>query len=381
MNRNFDFSEDEKTRYSRQTILPGVGPAGQMRLKNAKVLFVGAGGLGSAPAIYLTAAGVGTIGLIDADIVSLSNLHRQVLHNTGDIGKPKVISASEKLKALNPDVQISMHHMRLTADNALSILTDYDLIMDGTDNLPSRYLINDACFFLKKIFIFGGVHQFEGQVSMFGQDGPCYRCIFREPPPANEMPSCAEAGVMGVVPGIIGLMQANEAIKWICGIGEPLLGRLLILDALATRWHEVKIKKDPQCPLCGLKPTIHALEEYEWHCDATETQTDEVIKEIGVGELKQLRDRQPELYLLDVREQIEWDIARIQGAHLKPMSSLQHSFEEIPKDQTVYCFCKGGVRSARVIEFLKSKGFTRLVNVKGGIQAWSEEIDPSVPTY
>ncbi len=379
MNKTLEnFSPDEKIRYARQTILPMIGEAWQTRLKNAHILMIGAGGLGSAPAIYLAAAGVGTIGLVDADTVSLSNLHRQILHTTSDIDKPKVISAQEKLKQLNPHVNIVIHQERLNAENALAIFSGYDLVIDGTDNLPSRYLINDACFFQKKLFIFGGVHQFEGQCSVFGPDGPCYRCFFRELPPREEMPSCAEAGVIGVVPGIIGLMQANEAIKIICKIGEPLLGRLLIFDALSAHWRSVKIKKDPECPLCGTHPAIHTFEEYTWPLCATAAPTPQ---EISVRELKQLRDQQPDLYLLDVREQMEWDIARIEDAHLKPLSTLEKDFADIPKDKTVYCFCKMGGRSAHAIDFLKSKGYAQLVNVKGGIQAWSEEIDPTVPRY
>lgn len=368
------FSQEEKIRYARQTILPMIGPEGQMKLKNAHVLMIGAGGLGSSPAIYLAAAGIGTIGLVDADTVSLSNLHRQILHYTSDIDKPKVVSASEKLKQINPHVNIIQHQKRFTADNAKSLLAGYDLVIDGTDNLPSRYLINDAAFFAKKPFIFGGVHQFEGQLCVFGPGGPCYRCLFHELPPPEEMPSCAEAGVIGVVPGIIGLMQANEVIKLICKIGEPLLGRLLIFDALSSHWREVKIKKDPECPLCGTHPTIRKLEEYIWQCAA-----EDEPKEITVGELKQLRDKEPNLYLLDVREQAEWDIARIEGAHFKPWSVLKDNFADIPKNKTVYCFCKMGGRSAQALKFLKSQGYTSLVKIKGGIQAWSEEVDPSIP--
>jgi len=377
----YNLSQEEKIRYARQTILPMIGQAGQMRLKSARILIVGAGGLGSSPAIYLAAAGVGTIGLIDADVVSLSNLHRQILHYTSDIDKPKVVSAQEKLIQINPEVKIVTHQERLNAGNAQSLFAKYDLILDGTDNLPSRYLINDACFFLKKAFIFGGVYQFEGQCSIFGPGGPCYRCFFRELPPREEMPSCAEAGVIGVVPGIIGLMQANEAIKWICQIGESLLGRLLIFDALSVRWREVKIKKDPECPLCGMNPTIRTLEEYTWQCSTEAQTTDNRIEEITVRELKQLRDKQLDLYLLDVREQAEWDIARIEGAHFKPLSILEKDFRDIPKDKTVYCFCKLGGRSAKAIEFLKSQGYSTVVNIKGGIQAWSEEIDPTIPHY
>ncbi len=374
------FSPEEQIRYARQTILPMIGQEGQLRLKKARLLIVGVGGLGSSPSIYLAAAGVGTLGLIDADAVSLSNLHRQILHYTSDIDKPKVISAQEKLKQINPEVNIITYQKRLNAGNVQTIFNDYDLIIDGTDNLPSRYLINDACFFLKKNFIFGGVHQFEGQLSVFGVGGPCYRCIFREPPPPEAMPSCAEAGVIGVVPGIIGLMQANEAVKLICKIGEPLLGRLLIFDALSARWREIKIKKDPECPLCGTHPTIRSLEEYRQQC-SLQTQTENALTEISVRELKKLRDKEPNLYLLDVREQIEWNIARIKGAHLKPLSTLAENYRDIPKDKTVYCYCKVGGRSARAIEFLKSQGYSKLINVTGGIDAWSEEIDPAVPRY
>jgi sulfur-carrier protein adenylyltransferase/sulfurtransferase len=369
------FSPEEKIRYSRQTILTQIGQEGQAKLKSARVLMIGAGGLGSSPAYYLAAAGVGTLGLVDDDKVSLSNLHRQVLHYTSDIDRPKVESAREKLTKINPHVKIVTHQERLNAGNAQKLFADYDLILDGTDNLPSRYLINDACFFSKKHFIFGGVHQFEGQLSVFGPTGPCYRCLFRDPPPPDEMPSCAEAGVIGVIPGIIGLMQANEAVKWICKIGEPLLGRLLIYDALSARLREVKIKKDPDCPLCGTDPTIKKLEEYNWQCD-----TQEKTGTISAEELKKLRDQDPGLYLLDVREQVEWDVARIEGAHLKPLSSLPLAFADIPKDQKIYCFCKGGGRSARAIEFLKTKGYTDLINLTGGINAWSD-IDPTVPRY
>lgn len=380
MNNNISvFSQEEKIRYARQTILPQVGLAGQSKLKNAKILLIGAGGLGSSPAIYLAAAGVGTIGLVDADMVSLSNLHRQVLHYTSDIDKPKVLSAREKLQAINPHINIVAHQTRLTSVNARELFADYDLIIDGTDNLPSRYLINDACFFTNKHFIFSGVHQFEGQISIFGGNGPCYRCIFREPPPPQDMPSCAQAGVIGVVPGILGLMQANEVIKWICGIGNSLLGRLLIFDALAVRWHELKIKKAPDCPLCGDHPTIKNIQEYVWVC--TDIPTQDNAQEVTVGELKELLIQDKDLYLLDVREQSEWDIAHIKGSHLKPLSALDKNFTDIPKDRPVYCYCKVGGRSQKAIAFLKSQGYSNLFNIKGGIMAWAKEIDPSVPCY
>ncbi|MBL8012482.1 MAG: molybdopterin-synthase adenylyltransferase MoeB, partial [Candidatus Omnitrophica bacterium] len=373
------FSQKEKIRYARQTILPMIGLEGQARLKDARVLMIGAGGLGSSPAIYLAAAGVGTIGIIDADVVSLSNMHRQVLHFTSDIDRPKVISAKEKLQNINPHVNIITYQDRLTAANAQGLFSNYDFVIDGTDNLPSRYLINDACFFAGKPFIFGGVFQFEGQLSIFGPNGPCYRCFFREPPPPEDMPSCAEAGVIGVLPGIIGLMQANEAIKMICRTGETLLGRLMIFDALSTRWREVKIKKDPKCPLCGRAPSIHKVEEYSWHCPSrppvnTETNT------VTVQELQQLRQQHPDLYVLDVREPSEWDIVHLDGSHLAPLNRLTEHTETLPKDKTIYCLCKVGGRSAKAAEFLRSQGFSA-VNVKGGIQAWAEQIDPGMPKY
>jgi molybdopterin/thiamine biosynthesis adenylyltransferase/rhodanese-related sulfurtransferase len=369
------FSKEELLRYGRQTILPMIGLEGQSKLKAARVLFVGAGGLGSAPAIYLAAAGVGTIGLIDNDIVSLSNLHRQILHFTSDLDKPKVVSAADKLKDLNPNVKIITHEERLTAENALSIFANYDLIIDGTDNLPSRYLINDACFFSQKSFIFGGVFQFEGQVSLFGGNGPCYRCLFRDPPPPEDMPSCAEAGVLGVVPGLMGLLQANEAIKYICKIGESLSGRLLIFDALATRLREVRIKKDVHCPLCGDNPSIKKLEEFNWVCKTA------AVEEITVAQLNELRKKNPQIYLLDVREQHEWDMGHIEGSHHIPLGSIAEHLNEIPADRPIYCLCKLGGRSKKAIEIMKTKGHSKLVNVKGGINAWSKEIDSSIPQY
>ena len=376
---NSDFSPGEKIRYARQTVLPLIGEAGQRKLQAARVLFVGAGGLGSAPAMYLAAAGVGTIGLVDADQVALSNLHRQILYETQDCGKSKVPTAAARLARINPHIQIVQHQVRLGADNARDILAGYDLIIDGTDNLPSRYLINDACFFLQKAFVFGGVHQFEGQVSIFGPHGPCYRCLFPAMPSREDMPSCAEAGVMGVVPGIIGLMQASETVKLLCGIGDSLLGRLLIFNALSVTWRELKVKKDPQCALCGDNPTICTLQESSWECSSEAGTTKP--GEISVQELKRLRDQEPDLYLLDVRESSEWDLAHIEGAHLKPLSTLEGDFQEIPKDCPVYCHCKSGNRSAIAIAFLKSQGYTNMVNVRGGIQAWSEEIDRSIPLY
>ncbi|HLD70143.1 MAG TPA: molybdopterin-synthase adenylyltransferase MoeB [Candidatus Omnitrophota bacterium] len=374
-----DLSQNELIRYGRQMILPEVGKSGQLKLKAAKVLLVGAGGLGCPQAIYLAAAGVGTIGIIDPDKVELSNLHRQVLHQTSDLGKPKVESARDKLKDINPEIQIKTYHDRLNAQNAMSIIADYDLVIDGTDNFPARYLINDACILSGKPFVYAGVLRFEGQVSVFGfPDGPCYRCFFSEPPAVGEIPSCAEAGVVGVLPGIIGLLQSNEAIKLICRIGEPLAGRLLIFDALATRFREIKIKKDPACPICSSKRTIQSLNEYGQSCQAKEGQR---IKEITVHELRNKISGSSLPYILDVREQNEWDIVHLKGAVLKPLSELENIFGDIPRNKNVYVYCQKGGRGTRAIEFLQSKGFLNCINIKGGLDAWIEEIDPSLSKY
>lgn len=389
-----ELTPKETERYGRHILLPEIGKEGQCKLKGSRVLIVGSGGLGSPVAIYLAAAGVGTLGLIDSDKVELSNLHRQVIHSTKDLGKLKVLSAKEKINQLNPEVQVITHSTALKAHNALKIMSDYDLIIDGTDNFPSRYLINDACVMLGKPFIFGGILRFEGQCSVFGfPDGPCYRCLFEEPPGPGEVPSCAEAGVLGVLPGTIGLLQANEAIKIICQIGEPLKARLLIFDALATRFREIHIKKNPDCPMCGAKRTIHTLVDEPLACE-TETETHpqkgkamfgkrDVIPEITVKELKNIMDKGlSDFYLLDVREQKELDIAHIPGSIFKSFSTFQKNYEDTPKDRTVYVHCKAGGRSLKVIKFLKTKGYTNnLVNVKGGIDAWAKEIDPTMPRY
>ena len=374
-------TNEEIQRYGRHLILPEIGQEGQLKLKQARVLIVGVGGLGSPVAIYLTAAGVGTIGLIDPDKVEFSNLHRQVVHFTSDVGKPKVVSAKEKLAELNPAVKVLTYESKFNAGNALPIIKDFDLVIDGTDNFPSRYLINDACVLSGKPFVFGGIFRFEGQCSVFGvTDGPCYRCFFEEPPQPGEVPSCAEAGVIGVLPGIIGLLQAHEAIKLICNIGEPLKGRLLIFDGMNTQFREVKIKKNPTCAICGANRTIHHLVEPARVCQVDLT-TD--IPEITVQELKEKLDKNAKgVCLIDVREKEELDIARIPGAKLKPSSGLEGSYQDIPKDRTVYVHCGGGGRSKSAIRFLKSKGYiNELINIKGGIKAWAKEIDPKMPRY
>jgi adenylyltransferase/sulfurtransferase len=351
-------------------------------------LLVGAGGLGSPSAIYLAAAGVGTLGVMDADTVDISNLHRQVAHFTDDLGKPKVTSAREKMERINPDVRVIPYASRMNARNALNVIKDYDLVIDGTDNFPARYLINDACVLSGKPFIFGGILRFEGQCSMFGlSGGPCYRCIFAQPPGPDDIPSCAQAGVLGVLPGMIGLLQSNEAIKWICDIGELLTGRLLIFDALAASFREVKINKDPRCPICGPHRTIHQLTEHQPAClsptQTTQTpMSHDTIPEITVRELKRKIDQTSrKLLLLDVREQPEWDIAHIDGAILKPLSAFEKHYQDIPRDQTVYIYCKAGGRSGMAVEFLRTKGYTNCFNVKGGIDAWTAEIDQSLPAY
>ncbi len=394
-----EFTKEETERYQRHFLLPEIGEQGQRKLKNAKVLLVGLGGLGSPCAIYLSACGVGTLGVIDFDRVELSNLHRQVIHFTKDIEKSKVDSAKEKIKNLNPHVQVITHRETFQANNALAIIKDYDLIIDGTDNFPTRYLINDACILSKKPYVFGGIFRFEGQVSVFGfEDGPCYRCLFEEPPQPGEIPSCAEAGVMGVLPGIIGLLQTNEVIKIICQIGEPLKGRLLIFDALTTRFREIQIKRNPNCPLCGLNPTIHKPIEYAPICTLSSPTPStkgkamkfmsifkkdiSEISEITVQELKKIMDKRgAHFFLLDVREQKEWDIAHIENAVLKPFSTFKDNYEDIPKDKEIYVHCKAGGRSRKVIEFLKTKGYKNLFNVKGGIDAWAKEIEPTMPKY
>lgn len=352
-------------------ILPELGSAGQAKLKAAKVLLVGAGGLGSPSAIYLAAAGVGTLGIIDADKVELSNLHRQVLHTTKDLKKFKVANAKEKLKAFNPHIKVVAYKERFTAANALKLVKAYDLVIDGTDNFPTRYVINDACVLSGKPFVFGGILRFEGQVSVFGlAGGPCYRCFFEEPPKANEIPSCAEAGVIGVLPGIIGLLQANEAVKLICGIGEPLKGRLLIFDGLATQFREVKLKRNLNCAVCGQNPTIKEVKSADLPVACVLNPESEGIPEITVHELRKLLKKKS-CCLFDVREKPEWDEGHIDGAVLKPMSTLEQTFHEIPKDKPVYLHCGGGGRSSRAVQFLQSQGYTNVHNVKGGYKAWT----------
>lgn len=382
-------SPEESLRYARHLILPEVGPAGQARLKRSRVLCVGAGGLGSPVALYLAAAGVGKIGLVDFDVVDASNLQRQIIHGTADIGRSKLESARASLQDINPHVDVSLHPVRLSSENALDILADYDVVVDGTDNFPTRYLVNDACVLLGKPYVYGSVFRFEGQNAVFAaEDGPCYRCLFAEPPPPGMVPSCAEGGVLGVLPGIVGTIQAMEAIKLLLGIGETLAGRLLIFDALRMRFRELKLARDPACPVCGDAPTVTELIDYERFCGietATRAQDGQMNDEteLSVLGLKELLDRGEPITLLDVREPYEWDIGNLgpQGARIIPLGDLPERYEEIEPDVDLVVYCRSGARSARAADYLRGKGYKRVRNLEGGILAWADEVDPSVPKY
>lgn len=377
-------SKEELLRYSRHLLIPEVGTAGQKKLKAAKVLVIGAGGLGSPVSMYLAAAGVGTIGIVDFDVVDLTNLQRQIIHSTNDVGKSKLESARKTLRGINPNVTVKAHDTRLTSENAMEILEDYDVVVDGTDNFPTRYLVNDACVLLNKPYVYGSILRFDGQVSVFdSQRGPCYRCLYPTPPPPGLVPSCAEGGVLGVLPGIIGTLQALEAIKLILGEGEPLIGKLVLFDALKFSFRELKLRKDPNCPVCGANPTIHELIDYNQFCGvkpptAAETIDDET--EITVEQLKARLDRGDDIFVLDVREPYEYEIANL-NAPLIPLSELPKRFHEIDSSKEIIVHCKSGHRSARAADFLRKKGFKRVKNLVGGIDAWSERIDASVPHY
>jgi sulfur-carrier protein adenylyltransferase/sulfurtransferase len=380
-------TNDEVKRYSRHLIMPEVGVDGQRKLKAAKVLCIGAGGLGSPAALYLAAAGVGRLGIVDFDAVDVSNLQRQVLHSTADIGRPKLTSAKEKLHALNPEIQIDTFETALTSENALRLFEPYDVILDGTDNFPTRYLVNDACVLLGKPNAYGSIFRFEGQASVFGTtEGPCYRCLYPEPPPPGLVPSCAEGGVLGVLPGMVGMIQATEAIKLILGVGEPLIGRFLIYDALRMRFRELKLRKDPDCPVCGTHPTVTALIDYEQFCGihpaAPEVAT--VIDhatEITAPELKQRLDRGDALKIVDVREPNEYQINRIPGSVLIPLGDVPQRYKELDPSDEIVVHCKMGGRSAKAADFLRSVGFKRVLNLKGGVLDWIDKVDPSQPKY
>ena len=377
---------EELSRYSRHLILPEVGMEGQQRLKAAKVLCVGAGGLGSPLAFYLAAAGIGTLGLVDFDVVDASNLQRQIIHSTADIGRKKLDSAAEKLQALNPALNIVKHETILSSANALDILNDYDIVADGTDNFPTRYLVNDACVLLGKPNVYGSIFRFEGQASVFAtKAGPCYRCLYPEPPPPGLVPSCAEGGVLGILPGLLGVIQATEVIKLILGQGEPLVGRLLLVDALAMRFRELKLRKNPECPVCGANPTVTHLIDYQQFCGIKpETPQEKTLKngipQMSVTELKQRLDANDDLFLLDVREPFEYQIANI-GGKLIPQNDVPQRLAELDRGRQIVVQCKSGGRSQRIAEFLAQNGYTKVSNLAGGILAWADQIDPKVPKY
>jgi adenylyltransferase/sulfurtransferase len=384
-----DLTADEIKRYSRHLIMPEVGVDGQKRLKAGSVLCIGAGGLGSPAAMYLAAAGVGRIGIVDFDVVDFSNLQRQLLHGTSDVGRSKLASAKDRLRDLNPHIEIDTYETTVTSDNALDLFKPYDVILDGTDNFPTRYLVNDACVLTGKPNAYGSIFRFEGQASVFAtREGPCYRCLYPEPPPPGLVPSCAEGGVLGVLPGIIGVIQATEAIKLILGVGEPLIGRFLIYDALKMRFRELKLRKDPDCPVCGTHPTVTKLIDYEQFCGirpepAAAQQTGAAVSEWETTsvDLKTRVDAGDDVFILDVREPNEYQICRIPGSVLIPLGELPRRYAELPKDKDIVAHCKMGGRSAKAQEFLQSVGFKRVKNLKGGILDWIDKVDPSQPKY
>jgi len=381
------FQREDLLRYARHFVLPQVGPEGQRALAEARVLLVGAGGLGSPVALYLAAAGVGTLGVVDSDLVDLSNLHRQVLHGISHLGRPKVESASERLWELNPNVEVVPHPVRLTSHNALDILADYDLAVDGSDNFPTRYLVNDACVLSGKPYVYGAVDRWEGQVSVFGiPGGPCYRCLFREPPPPGLVPTCAEAGVLGVLPGIIGSLQAAETLKQILGVGTPLAGRLLIFDALELSFREVQLDSNPACPVCGEEPTIKELVDYDLFCGVEPDHPFSVpspVPQITPLQLKARLSAEPATILLDVREPYEWEIGNLahEGAVLIPYDQVRGRLDELLREAPVVVYCHVGVRSALVVREMMTRGFHDVSNLKGGYLAWVDEVDPALTRY
>src|SRR5580700_906929 len=377
-------TKEEILRYSRHLIIPEVGIEGQQKLKAAKVLLIGAGGLGAPLGLYLSAAGVGRIGLVDFDVVDFTNLQRQVIHSTADVGRNKIDSAAEKMKGINPNVTIVKHEVALSSENALDILKDYDIVVDGTDNFPTRYLVNDACVLLGKPNVYGSIFRFEGQATVFAYEGgPCYRCLYPEPPPPGLVPSCAEGGVLGILPGTIGLIQATETVKLILGIGEPLVGRLLLYDALAMRFRELKLRRNPECPVCGDHPTIHELIDYQQFCGIPNQPHEPVAVEgdIDPTEVKAKMDRGDQFVLIDVREPHEYQICSIPNAKLIPLGDLPKRVNELDSADEIVAHCKSGMRSAKAVDFLKQAGFRKVRNMKGGILAWSDKVDPSVPKY
>ena len=376
-------TNEEVLRYSRHLIMPEVGRAGQERLKAARVLCVGTGGLGSPVALYLAAAGVGTLGVVDFDVVDSTNLQRQIIHTTADVGRPKVQSATEKIAAINPFVKVERYDTKLTSANALEIVREFDIVADGTDNFPTRYLVNDACVLTGKLNVYASIFRFEGQASVFAaENGPCYRCLYLEPPPPGMVPSCAEGGVLGILPGLLGVMQATEVIKLILGSGEPLIGRLLLVDALSMRFRELAIKKDPECPVCGVNATVKALIDYDQFCGVGRENAVETAKvpEIEPEELKRRLDSGEDILVLDVREPHEYEICNL-GARLIPLGQLAERVGELDPTLEIVAHCKGGVRSAKAVELLRNLGFHRVSSLAGGILRWSEKVDSSIPKY
>ncbi len=379
-----ELNNDEIRRYSRHLILPDVGLAGQKKIKGTSVLCIGAGGLGSPIALYLAAAGIGKLGIVDFDTVDYSNLQRQILHTDADVGQPKAQSAKETIQGINPNVEVVLHHTRITSENALGLIRPYDIVVDGTDNFPTRYLTNDACVLLKKPNVYGSIFRFEGQASVFAPHlgGPCYRCLYPEPPPPGMVPSCAEGGVLGVLPGIIGCIQATEILKLAIGRGGLLVGRLLLFNALDMKFRELKLRRDPECPICGEHPTIKELIDYEQFCGIVPEPAAGIPDEVTVQEMKKaLDDPRLGIKVLDVREPFEYEIAHIDGVPLLPMSQLRQRFTELDPNQQYYLLCKVGARSHQAVEFLREQGFKYVKNVRDGINAWSEEIDSNVPRY
>ncbi len=377
-------TNDEILRYSRHLIMPEVGMEGQQKLKAAKVLCIGTGGLGSPLALYLAAAGVGTLGLVDFDVVDYTNLQRQIIHSTADVGRKKLDSAAEKLSAINPFVEIKKFDTRLSSENALEIFADFDIIADGTDNFPTRYLVNDACVLTGKPNVYGSIFRFEGQASVFAtEEGPCYRCLYPEPPPPGLVPSCAEGGVLGILPGLVGVMQATEVVKLILGIGDPLIGRLLLIDALGMKFRELKLRKNPECPACGAHPTVTKLIDYNEFCGIRGEEEKPLtagIPEIQVEELKRRLDAGDDLFVLDVREPHEYQICNI-GGHLIPLNDLPKRVSELDSSREIVAHCKMGGRSAKAVAFLQQAGFKKIHNLSGGILAWADRIDRTMPKY
>ncbi len=381
-------TQDEILRYSRHLIMPEVGVEGQEKLKAAKVLLIGTGGLGSPAALYLSAAGVGTLGLVDFDVVDFSNMQRQIIHSTSSINKPKVESARDRIREINPNINVLTFNERLTKENIMRIIKDFDIILDGTDNFQTRYLVNDACVFTKKPFVYGSIFRFDGQATVFYPGkGPCYRCLFAEPPPPGMVPSCAEGGVLGILPGVIGVIQATEVIKLIIGKGEPLIGRLMLYDALKMNFREVKFRRNPKCPVCGDSPTVTELIDYDAFCGLTRGQEAKTngsssrIPEISAAELKKRMDSKEKFVLVDVREPSEYKINQIPGARLIPLGSIVERANELDTADDIVVQCHFGGRSAKAAEILIGMGFKKVKNLAGGIDAWSQDVDPNCPRY